>query len=137
MNGKCHTMLIILLKGEQYYMEHLPYNGQQPGGQPTPELEESPEAVRIREGIAEALRDGSTIDDKTAYLIARAITPGSDALHLLAETGEVSPEIGSDLEVAYEVLPELADTWIAALDGYCYRRRDKGAVQGWPQWDSR
>lgn len=101
--------------------------------QPLPEIKESPEAVRIRDGIAEALRDGSTIDDETAYLIARAITPGSGALHQLAETGEVSPEIGSDLEVAYELLSDLADTWIAALDGYCFRRRDKGPVQGWPE----
>ncbi|SRR5713101_2673845 len=100
---------------------------------PTFEVEASPEAVRIREGIAEALRDGSTIDDETAWLIARAITPGSGALHQLATTGEISPEIGSDLEVAYELLPELVDTWIAALDGYCFRRRDKGAVQGWPR----
>jgi hypothetical protein len=104
--------------------------------QPTPEAQESPEAVRIREGIAEALRDGSTIDDETAWLIARTITPGSGALHQLAMTGEISPEIGSDLEVAYELLPDLADTWIAALDGYCYRRRDKGPVQGWPQYGS-
>jgi hypothetical protein len=104
---------------------------QQAEGPPTPEAEESPEAVRIREGIAEALRDGSTIDDETAWLIARAITPGSGALHELAMTGEISPEIGTQLEIAYEVLPGLADTWIAALDGYCFRRRDKGPVQGW------
>jgi hypothetical protein len=79
---------------------------QQPPGQaedePAPGVEESPEAVRIREGIAEALRDGSTIDDETACLIARVLTPGSGALHQLAMTGEISPEIGSDLEVAYE-----------------------------------
>jgi hypothetical protein len=48
-------------------------------------------------------------------------------------SGEITPEIGGDLEIAYEVLPELADTWIAALDGYCFRRRDKGPVAGWPQ----
>ena len=48
-------------------------------------------------------------------------------------TGEITPEIGTQLEIAYEVLPELADTWIAALDGYCYRRRDKGPVPGWPE----
>ena len=81
-----------------------------------PELEDSPEAVRIHEGIAEVLRDGGTIDDETAYLIARAITPGSGALHELALTEEITPEIGGDLEVAYEVLPGLADTWISALD---------------------
>lgn len=101
--------------------------------QPSPEVQESPEVRRIREGIAEALRDGSTIDHETTWLIARRITPGSGALHDLAMTGEITPEIGTQLEIAYEVLPGLADTWIAALDGYCYRRADKGPVPGWPQ----
>ena len=110
---------------------------QQSGGQeekgPLPEIQDSPEGQRIREGIAEALRDGSTIDDETAWLIAKHVTPGSGALHELAMTGEITPEIGTQLEIAYEVLPELADTWIAALDGYCFRRRDKGRVPGWPE----
>ena len=110
---------------------------QEPHGQhreeALPEIQDSPEAQRIREGIAEALRDGSTIDDETAWLIARVLTPGSGALYQLAMTGEISPEIGGDLEVAYELLPGLADTWIAALDGYCFRRRDKGAIQAWPR----
>ena len=113
-------------------MEHQPPH-QQSEGQPIPEVEESSETVRIREGIAEALRDGGTVDHETACLIARAITPGSGALHQLAMTGEITPDIGGDLEVAYELLPELADTWIAALDGYCFRRRVKGPVTGWPQ----
>jgi hypothetical protein len=78
-------------------------------------------------------RDGSTIDHETAWLIARNITPGSGALHELFRTGEISPDIGADFEVAYEVLPDVADTWIAALDGYCYRREDKGPVPGWPE----
>ena len=99
----------------------------------SPEAYESPEAQRIREGIAEALRDGSTIDHETAWLIAKHLTPGTGALHDLAMTGEITPEIGTQLEIAYEVLPELADTWIAALDGYCFRRRDKGPVPGWPR----
>ena len=100
---------------------------------PLSEIQATPEGQRIREGIAEALRDGGPIDDETAWLIARAITPGSGALHELAMTGEIGPEIGAQLEIAYEVLPNLADTWIAALDGYCFRRRDKGSVTGWPQ----
>jgi hypothetical protein len=99
---------------------------------PGAEFAASPEAQAIRDGIAEALRDGNAIDHETAWLIAKAITPGSGALHQLAMTGEITAEIGGDLEVAYELLPELADTWIAALDGYCFRRRDKGPVQGWP-----
>jgi hypothetical protein len=103
------------------------------GLQQSPEVRESPEAQRIREGIAEALRGGSTIDHETVWLIAKQITPGSGALHDLAMTGEITPEIGTQLEIAYEVLPDLADTWIAALDGYCYRREDKGPVPGWPQ----
>ena len=106
--------------------------GQEDKG-PLPEIQDSPEGQRIREGIAEALRDGRPIDHETAWLIARVITPGSGALHDLAMTGEISPEIGTQLEIAYELLPELADTWIAALDGYCFRRRDKGPVQGWPE----
>src|SRR5260370_17902198 len=77
----------------------------------------SPEVWRINEGIAEALRDGSTIDHETAWLIARSITPGSGAIHELATTGAISADIGNDLEVAYEVLPDVAETWIAALDG--------------------
>jgi hypothetical protein len=114
-------------------MERQPHNHGEESPQSTAELVESPEIIRIREGIAEALRDGSTIDHETAWLIARAITPGSGALHELAMTGEITPEIGTQLEVAYEVLPDLADTWIAALDGYCYRREDKGPVPGWQQ----
>ena len=73
--------------------------------------------MRICEGIAKALRDGSRIDDETAYLIARAITPGSGALRQLAMTGETSPEIGTQLEIAYEFLRHLADTWIARSTG--------------------
>lgn len=112
-------------------MEHQPNEGsylELPGT----ETEVSPEARRISEGIAEALRDGNTIDHETAWLIARSITPGSGPIHGLALTGAISPDIGGDLEIAYEVLPELADTWIAAVDGYCWRRRDKGSVPGWP-----
>jgi hypothetical protein len=113
-------------------MEGEPYNQSDESAQ-APEFEESPKTTRIREGIAEALRDGSTIDHETAWLIARYITPGSGALHELATTGEITPEIGTQLGIAYEVLPHLADTWIAALDGYCYRREDKGPVPGWPR----
>lgn len=114
-------------------MERAPRNSERNERQLTAETEESPEVQRIREGIAEALRDGSTIDHETAWLIARHVTPGSGALHDLAMTGEITPEIGTQLEIAYEVLPDLADTWIAALDGYCYRREDKGPVPGWPE----
>lgn len=99
---------------------------------PETSAERAPEVRRIWEGIAEALRDGTAIDHETAWLIAKAIEPGSGSLHELAMSGEISADIDSDLETAYEVLPELADTWIAALDGYCWRRRDKGLVKGWP-----
>lgn len=99
---------------------------------PGAEIEASPEVRRISEGIAEALRDGNTIDHETAWLIAKSITPGNGPIHDLALTGAISPDIGGDLEVAYEVLPDIADTWVAALDGYCRRRRDKGSVPGWP-----
>jgi hypothetical protein len=101
------------------------------------ETDASPEVRRISEGIAEALREGTTIDHETAWLIARSITPGSGALHELAQHGSVGPDIGGDLETAYQLLPEVADTWIAALDGYCWRRRDKGPVAGWPPTDPR
>lgn len=93
---------------------------------------EQPEDVRISEGIADALRCGEPIAHETAWLIARAITPGSGALEQLARTGEITPEIDADLAVAAEVLPERADTWIAALEGYCFRRRDNGPIGGWP-----
>jgi hypothetical protein len=99
-----------------------------------PELTGTPEASRIREGIAEALREGTPIDHEIAWLIATVITPGSGSLQQLVVTGEISPDIGSDLETAYAVLPgEVADFWVAALDGYCFRRRDKGPVAGWGQ----
>ena len=114
-------------------MEQAPHNPEGGEQQSPEEVAASPEAKRIREGIAEALRDGSTIDHETAWLIAKHITPGSGALHDLAMTGEITPEIGTQLEIAYEVLPDLADTWISALDGYCYRREDKGPVLGWPE----
>ncbi len=112
-------------------MEQPPSSNPDPESGRRPEIAESPEARRISEGIAEALRDGTTIDHETACLIARAITPGSGPLEQLAQSGEVSTEIGTDLEIAYEVLPDLADTWVAALDGYCLRRRHKEPVVGW------
>jgi hypothetical protein len=118
---------------EDKRMEQESHNYGEEGLPQSPEVQESPETQRIREGIAEALRGGEPIDHETAWLIARSVTPGSGAIHQLAMTGEITPEIGSDLEAAYEVLPELADTWIAALDGYCFRRRDKGPVPGWPR----
>jgi hypothetical protein len=114
-------------------MEHEPYWQEEEERPQAPELAESPEVQRIREGIAEALRNGEPIEHEIAWFIARIITPGSGALHQLAMTGEITPDIGSDLEIAYEVLPTVANTWIAALDGYCFRRRDKGPVPGWPQ----
>lgn len=114
-------------------MEQEPRNNGEEELPQSPEEQASPEAIRIREGIAEALRASEPIDHETAWLIARLVTPGSGAIHQLATTGEITPEIGSDLEVAYEVLPDVADTWIAALDGYCFRRRDKGPVPGWPR----
>jgi len=98
-----------------------------------PELTGPAEARRISEGIAEALKYGRAVDDETAWLIARAITPGSGPLHTLATTGEIDPDLQADLEVAREVLPEAAGTWIAALDGYCRRRTDKGPPPWWPQ----
>lgn len=112
-------------------MEQQPHQGGE-RALPGTETSLSPEVQRINEGIAEALRDGSTIDHETAWLIAKSITPGSGPIHNLALTGAISPDIGGDLEVAYEVLPDIADTWVAALDGYCWRRRDKGSVPGWP-----
>jgi hypothetical protein len=118
---------------EDQIMEHEPRHHGEMELRHTLEVPDSPEAQRIGEGIAEALRNGEPIEHETAWFIARIITPGSGALHQLAMTGEITPDIGSDLEVAYEVLPNLADTWIAALDGYCFRRREKGPVPGWPQ----
>jgi hypothetical protein len=113
-------------------MEHRPhYEHGEEEIESRSEAEQSPEVRRISEGIAEALRDGSTIDHETAWLIARSITPGSGPVHELAMTGAISPDIGGELKTAYEVLPEVADTWVAALDGYCWRRRDKGPVDGW------
>jgi hypothetical protein len=113
-------------------MEHTPSGQEDEHLSGALELASAAEVQRIREGIAEALRDGGTIDDETACLIANALTPGSGALHQFAMTGEIGPEIGSDLETAYEVVSvDVAETWVAALDGYCFRRRDKGAVPGW------
>jgi hypothetical protein len=114
-------------------MEHEPLQEQREELGQEAETEATPEKRRISEGIAEALREGTTIDHETAWLIARSITPGSGSLHELATSGAISPDIGGDLEIAYQVVPEVADTWIAALDGYCWRRRDKGPVVGWPQ----
>jgi hypothetical protein len=114
-------------------MEHEPNNPATDEAGHNTEVERSPEEQRISEGIAEALRDGTTIDHETAWLIAKHISPGSGPLHELARTGAISPDVGSDLETAYEVLPDVADTWVAALDGYCWRRRDKGPVAAWPE----
>jgi len=85
-------------------MEQAPHNPEDDELQSPAEVAASSEAQRIREGIAEALRGGEPIDHETAWLVAKHTTPGSGALHDLAMTGEITPEIGTQLEIAYEGL---------------------------------
>jgi hypothetical protein len=58
--------------------------------------------------VAPGQASGPVFDYYRLTLFVCALTPGSGALHQLAMTGEISREIRSDLEVAYELLPELA-----------------------------
>jgi hypothetical protein len=86
---------------------------------------------QIDAAIAEAVILGQPVDDLTAKQIAVAIHPGSGPLYDFATTGEVSDGTFAELDVGREVLPELADTWIAALEGYCQSRQYPGKVPGW------
>jgi hypothetical protein len=97
------------------------------------EILATPEADGVNRSIGEALRDTKPINHETAFRIARAVSPGDGALEQVVRTGEVSEDIVGDLAIAYELLPGLANTWLAALDGYCLaRRRSSGPVGGWP-----
>lgn len=85
----------------------------------------------INEGLEQAWRNGRRIDDLTAKRIARALTPGSGALHVFAETGAIPEEMEVDLGMAGEVVPERRETWIAALDQYCRQRLIKTEMPYW------
>lgn len=85
----------------------------------------------INEALEQARRTGRRIDDLTAKRIARALTPGSGALHVLAETGAIPEDMEVELELASEVVPELKETWIAGLDQYCRQRLIKTEMPYW------
>jgi hypothetical protein len=85
----------------------------------------------IGEALEQAWRTGRRIDDLTAKRIARALTPGSGALHVFAETGALPEEMEAELEIAGDVAPERKDTWIAALDQYCRHRLIKTEMPYW------
>ena len=110
-----------------------------PEREPENELpdDESPAGLRITQGIADALLAGRPIDDETAMLIARAMSPGSGGFQKLADTGEVVDDIALDFAVAAEILGDFDQDRVrlVALAGYCVYREDTGPVQGWPGGD--
>ncbi len=85
---------------------------------------------QINEALEQAWRTGRRIDDLTAKRIARALTPGSGALHVFAETGAIPEDMEIELELACEVEPNLK-SWIAALDHYCRGRLIRTEMPYW------
>ncbi len=88
----------------------------------------------IEEGIKAALREGRSIDDRTAHYIAAQLHEGQDtALYGLASTGHVGPQIDAELAQGYHLQTDQVRKWIRWLGGYCAFRQDLGSVPGWTE----
>lgn len=88
----------------------------------------------IDRGIEAALREGRSIDDRTAHYIAAQLHEGqTSALYSLASTGHISPDIDAELAHGYYQQTDQVRGWIRWLGGYCALRSDRGSVPGWTQ----
>lgn len=86
----------------------------------------------IEEGIQAALREGRSIDDRTAHYIAAQLHEGQDTdLYSLASTGHVGPAIDAELAQGYHLQTDQVRKWIRWLGGYCAFRQDLGSVPDW------
>lgn len=86
----------------------------------------------IARGIAAALAEYREIDDRTARFIARQLErDDASALHKLAATGKVQPELHDELTRDFDTQPAQVQDWVNWLGFYCLARADKGPVAGW------
>lgn len=93
---------------------------------------ESHDERMIREGIEQALRDGTELDDHTARYIASQLHEGqATALYSLASTGAIAEEAHDELTRDFDQQPEHVQWWINWLGTYCLNREDKGPVPSW------
>ena len=90
----------------------------------------------IERGIAAALREGRSIDHRTARSIASQLHEGqSSAVYSLASTGAVDePRIYHELTHGSRDLPEDARNWARWLFGYCAMRTRTGPLEDWNEW---
>jgi hypothetical protein len=88
----------------------------------------------IEEGIKAALREGRSIDDRTAHYIAAQLHEGQDTdLYSLSSTGHVGPSIDAELAQGYHLQTDQARKWIRWLSGYCAFRQDLGSMPNWTE----
>lgn len=88
----------------------------------------------IEEGIKAALREGRSIDDRTAHYIAAQLHEGQDTdLYSLTSTGHVGPAIDAELAQGYHLQTDQVRKWIRWLGGYCAFRQDLGSVSDWTE----
>jgi hypothetical protein len=88
----------------------------------------------IEEGIKAALREGRSIDDRTAHYIAAQLHEGQDTdLYSLTSTGHVGPAIDAELGRGYHLQTDQVRKWIRWLGGYCAFRQDLGSVPNWTE----
>ncbi len=88
----------------------------------------------IEEGIKAALREGRSVNDRTAHYIAAQLHEGQDTdLYSLSSTGHVGPEIDAELAQGYHLQTDQVRKWIRWLGGYCAFRQDLGSVPSWTE----
>ncbi len=100
---------------------------------PIPPEGESWDEWVIERGIAAALREGRSIDNRTASYIAAQLHGGqASALYSLASTGAIDESlVYHELRGAGRQLPEQAQRWVRWLNGYCSLRPGTGPVADW------
>lgn len=109
------------------------------GGEPeylplVPPPEESPDEQVIRQGIEQAQREGTEIDDRTARYIAAQLHEGqTSALYRLASTGAVAEAVQDELTQGFDQQTDQVQDWINWLGTYCLNRQDKGPAPGWAE----
>lgn len=116
-------------------MEQQPLSGGEPEYLPlVPPPEESHDEQVIRQGIEEALREGTEINDHTARYIASQLHEGqTSALYSLASTGAIAEAVQNELTREFDQQTEQVRNWINWLGTYCLNRQDKGPVLGWAE----
>ena len=100
---------------------------------PTPPVGETWDEWVIERGIAAALREGRSIDDRTARYIAAQLHDGqTSALCTLASTGAIDEsQLDLELRRSRAQLREQAQRWARWLGGYCALRPGTGPLAGW------